>query len=71
MTPKDRSESIVKKFKGFEMPNEELSSIQCSIIYVSGIIEEINRVHFRFIMDDEKTRKYWEEVLMHLTNKLK
>lgn len=44
MTAKEKATTIVKKFKGFEMPNEEIASAQCAIIHVKGIIEELEKL---------------------------
>lgn len=64
MNVKDKAIEISKKFKGFEMPNEEIASIQCAIIHVKGIIEVLD-IFPRYQMTSFEIERldYWKQVL--------
>ena len=40
MTPKEKAQELVRKYKGFEMTNERIAAKQCAIIAVDEIINE-------------------------------
>lgn len=75
MTAKEKAIEIVKQFKGFEMPNEEIASVQCAIIHVERIIERFENMRYRTniggVISYEGGQlideiQYWRDVLTEL-----
>ena len=56
MTAKEKAEELVKKYKGFEMPNEHIASKQCALITV----DEILNIYINFPKHPQSI--YWQEV---------
>jgi hypothetical protein len=53
MDAKEKAKALVRRFRGFEMPNEHISSKQCALICVDEILKEAYCSY--------KTQ-YWQEV---------
>lgn len=70
MTPKEKAIELVKKYKGFEMPNEHIASKQCALIAVEELID--SHLLLTTTHDSKpsiRCKRYWQEVKNEL-NKL-
>ena len=68
MTSKDKATAIVKQF-WMKIPNQQDSyplSIQCAIIHVKGIIEELDSLSSNYDLDLSDDVRYWQQVLTEL-----
>lgn len=64
MTPKEKAEELIKKFR-FESLADWSDSIQCAIITVDAVLE----IHPNTLLDEQEEYKFWEQVKQELTNK--
>lgn len=87
MTLEEKTDELISRFRGFGMPNENISSIQCAIICVDEIMDTIktlmsvidvgklgvkeNIVHINLSISAKKEFNYYQEVKRILENKLK
>jgi hypothetical protein len=45
-TPQEKAEELVRKFRGFEMPNEHIASKQCALIAVENEYHSLRELLF-------------------------
>ncbi len=60
MTPKERAKELVRKYKGFEMPNEKIAIKQCALITVDIILNDVGAKDWE--NDSITGNNYWLEV---------
>jgi len=65
MNATSKAIELVKKYKGFEMPNEHIASKQCALICVDEILNDNPNIYD----SDRLNWKYWNQVKIEI-NKL-
>lgn len=66
MDAKEEAIRLAKRFKGFEMPNEEIASKQCALEVVSVILDYIRGKGYHIINEEHRddynfyTQVYYE-----------
>mgnify|MGYP001599856222 FL=1 len=41
---KEEAEKLIREFRGFEMPNENIASVQCAILSQQRVVDAIEKI---------------------------